>query len=477
MAAMLKLVRLNDFTADIDTVDLLSGGFSLAADGYAPVVAPIGAKSVHETITLTLKGTSTDDLAFMVQDIDRKIKECQWWIDDPGVEKYQVWLRVQMDGETYTRQAQILNIEPANKVNEFTKQETNDYTIVEYTIGIERTPFWEQPYSYPNTTSKTALNVLGDMVQLSETIQGDVPARLAKVSINQNDVQSQVNLYWAGWKTSRFGNPANFTPVWSLNLSSYLGTDTSASADTSAYNGNKVVCTFGTDATLISRAVISVGDVISDAAKYNDQRGTYLVLLRAYTGTSTTVRARMAYSFGGGGVSAVLSPIYRARQVISNTNWSFYEMGLVSFPAVRSPISYTLKNSAIEIDVERIAGSGSLTMDCLTLIPVNDGALKSISPSANLATTSVLLSTFQNADESLSAIVENNNFIVWPGYINPVNSWSLPANNEAPYLVIASQGLTGSPAAAVNTKGWKIDFSYNYIPRWRTLRGTGTYGT
>lgn len=175
MAAMLKLVRLQDFAADIDTVDLLSGGFSLAADGYAPVVAPIGAKSVHESITLTLKGASTDDLALMVQDIDRKVKECQWWIDSPDLERYQVWIRVQMDGETYTRQAQILNIEPPNKVNEFTKQETGDYTIIEYTIGIERTPFWEQPYSYPTTTALNNMDILGGTATLSETINGDVP--------------------------------------------------------------------------------------------------------------------------------------------------------------------------------------------------------------------------------------------------------------------------------------------------------------
>lgn len=88
MACSIQLVRLNDFAADIDSIDLSANGYSLDRDGYFPVVAPIGAKSVHEVITLKLQGTSKDDLAAMTQEIDEKIKQVQWWIDDPGVERY-----------------------------------------------------------------------------------------------------------------------------------------------------------------------------------------------------------------------------------------------------------------------------------------------------------------------------------------------------------------------------------------------------
>src|SRR5512139_1040602 len=258
MAAQLKLVRLADFAADVDSVDLLASGYSLRADGYQPVVAPIGARSVHESITLELQGTSVDDLASMVQDIDEKIKQLQWWLDNPTVEQYQIWLRVQADGESSPRQAQILNIEPASRVNLFSTIDTTEYYITEYQFGIERTALWEHPYAYPATTAKTNLNCIGGMVELSETINGDIPARLARFDFKSNAAGQDFGKFWAGWRTSRFGTVGNFEPVWSLSDGA-PETDTTSGADATAYNGNALTCTFATVATLVERAYIKVG--------------------------------------------------------------------------------------------------------------------------------------------------------------------------------------------------------------------------
>lgn len=204
MACSIKFVRLDDFIADIDSIDLSASGYSLAEDGYFPTVAPIGAKSVQEVITLKLQGTSKDDLAAMTQELNDKIRQVQWWIDDAGVERYQVWIRVQQENETYPRQAMILNIVPPDSVRLFTPEEINQNYIGEYQIGIERTPYWEDPYPYATTTPITGISTQGGMGTLSETIMGDVPARLAKLSLTPPDGISSQQDYWIGWKTNRY---------------------------------------------------------------------------------------------------------------------------------------------------------------------------------------------------------------------------------------------------------------------------------
>jgi hypothetical protein len=473
MAVTLKLVRLDDFIADIDSVDLLSGGYSLAADGYAQVVAPIGAKSVHETITLNIHGTSTDNLATLVQEIDEKIRQVQWWIEDPGIEMYQVWLRVQMDEESYTRQAQILNILPPDSVNIFTKYETDDHYITEYTFGIERTPFWERPYPYPSTTTVTGLSSAGGMGQLAETINGDVPARLAILDPMPNGSDSLCE-FWVGWKSNRFGNPANFVPVCSLDGSIYLDTDTTATADATAVNGNKVRCTFGTDATLIQRTITQVNDVVADSAKHTDQRGTYLVLLRAkLTDTSSITRIRIAYSFSDN--LYMFNPVYRARQIVKGSQWQLYPMGIVAIPPLRITPGLLISNAAISIQAERISGSGSLDMDCLTLIPVDDGAIH-VDIGADNTLNLYPARVSQNADGTLRAFKTSPTYVEGAATFDPINYTGLIANNSQPYVVAAGQKyavFTGGQDK-INTFTEKVDVAYNYIPRWRTLRGSGT---
>jgi hypothetical protein len=465
MTVTLKLVRLDDFAADIDSINLLSGGFSLAGNGYAPVVAPIGSTSVHETITLNLRGTSTDDLALMVQEIDAKIKQVQWWLDDPSVERYQVWLRVQMDEESSARQAQLLNIEPPEKVNIFTTQETSDHEIVEYMFGLERTPFWEQPYPYPTTTDKSSINSISGSATLSEMIHGDVPARLAKfLFITDN---GEYNKFWLGWRTSRFGTIANFVPVWSLKDGTG-GIDTNTAGDGSAYSSTKLNCTFASDATLIQRCFMSVID--ASPSYPSDQRGTFTVLLRAKMSDTSIARVRLAYGWMNLTGAVINSPIYRSRQIISGTSWMLYEMGTISIPNMKYFNSIViLDNFSMSLDAERLSGLGSLDLDCLILIPTSDGMVKVTTASNNTAVT-----------DSMTIIsppnMEHYGFKTTAGYglagshdtvdVSSIN-WSLPANDERPRLIAAGQAVTASIKNATFT------ISYTYIPRWRTLRGIG----
>lgn len=418
MACSIKLVRLDDFIADVDSIDLAADGYALAEDGYFPTVAPIGAKSVLETITLKLQGTSKDDLAAMTQEINDKIRQVQWWIEDPGVERYQVWIRVQQENETYARQAMILNIVPPENVRLFTPEEINQNYIGEYQIGIERTPFWEDPYPYPTTTAKTGINIIGSSTALSETVNGDVPARLAFVSLAAGSSQNITDA-WMGWKSNRFGTSANFVPVWSLKDSSNLYNATTTASDTAAYSGTKITCTF-TPATLIIRAEIEINQVAPSNPA--DQRGTYSVLLRAKMSDTSIARARIGYSFSAG--AGPLSPIYRSRQIISGTAYKLYEMGKVSIPPFRIPNADTLTNFSIELDVERLSGSGAFDADCFILIPTDEGFVKLTSPVR--ITTNQRIAVLQAADDSLFSYVDYQAAaILSPVTAQPI-SWSHP---------------------------------------------------
>lgn len=460
MGCSIKFVRLDDFIADIDYIDLSADGYSLANDGYSQVVAPIGARSVYEVITLHLQGTSKDDLALMVQDIDEKIKQVQWWLENSGVEKYQVWIRVQLDGETYSRQAQILNIKPSDRVRVFTPMEIRDNYIGEYSIGVERTPFWEGGSTGPVT--KTAIDIGGGTSALSAAVAGDVPARLVKFSLYPNSSSSLDNISsaWVGFKTSRFGTAANFVPRWGLN-SGFYGTDTSASADATAYSGYKITTTFGTDATMVQRSLTYAAFV--SPSNSSDQRGTYLVLMRAKMSDNTSIsRAKIAYSFSG------YFPVFRSPQTISGTEWALFEMGSVKNPPSRSYNYHNLGTFRIAVYADRVTGSGGLLCDSLILIPIDDGAIKVVSPiSISGAGSGQRFTVFQWADDKVTGLVESAvTGIDYTTLVSPQNRWSLPTDNTAPVVVVAANDITIG-----NTKNRAVSFAYTYITRWRTMRG------
>jgi hypothetical protein len=459
MGCSIKFVRLDDFIADIDELDLSANGYSLADNGYFPVVAPIGAKSVNESITLKLQGTSKDDLAEMVQLIDEKIKQVQWWIDDPGVERYQVWIRVQQEGETYARQAQILNIKPPDKVQLFTPMEINGNYIGNYQIGIERTPFWEDPYPYEfDWATISGLNSVGNKASLGIK-NGDVPARIPKLKIS-GGFSASFSTFWIGFKTNRLGIASNLQTAWCLDLSVYLSYDTTVTVDATAYDGNRLTCTFGTP-TLLNRVTAYLMDMVSNPDYYQDQRGTYLVLLRAKMSTTGTARVRMASGFPG-------YEKYSSRQVISGTSWQLYELGEIQIPSIKIPDNYySLRRYHISLEAELISGSPDLHLDCLILIPSFEGMIKVSSTSVG-ASNSIVIS--QNADGSIvTYAATNTGEEIIALAVHSEKRWGLPTDDTDVIMVAAAN------SNVINT----ISSNYAYIPRWRTLRGdqTGSGGT
>lgn len=473
MVCALSLVRRDDFVSDVDSIDLFANGIELADEGYHPVVAPLGAASVTEAITLKLKGTSKDDLASIVQTIDAKIRQVQYWLDDPGVEKYQVWIRSQLDNESNPRQAMIISIHPPTAIRVYNPTEIQANYIGEYTLGIERTPFWESASTLMTEETHTNIGSVGGMTAFSSPVLGDVSARMVNLNIISNSGGSGDKIFddfWIGVKTDRFGTPANFVPVWSLASAGWKQTDVTSGAVSGSYSGNALTCTFahvgagdGTAYDLYPRAVIEIGDVMG--GNYADQRGTYNVLLRAKLSNDTdTILARIAYGYSEGGF--IPSPVYRSRAVISGSFWLMYEVGTVKIPPGRTYDGFTLENFAIEVDAERSdpTFTANLILDCLVLIPTDDAFVRMTTNKSHV-TASVKLQCYQAADDTCHGYTATGSTVVSPVNFGDSSKWCMPYSSSAAQIVVAAQEWNLSHTAN------RMNIGLRYIQRYRTLRG------
>lgn len=375
MAYVLTLAKRDDGSADIDTLSLAgyTAGFDMALGGYLPQVVDASDPEawLAESITLRLHGSSVDNVAALEQALQDKVRECQNWQDD--AERYGVWLRCQATGETGGRQALLRKLRGKALSDVYTPQLESLYWIRKYALEMERKGLWEET-SFSNYTA-TGLNLVGGMSDLtaggSGAVEGDEYARLALTNIlGVNGGGGPIERAWLGFRSTRHGTRANFQTYWSLRKSAAFDADTTggtANADATAKDGYKTITTFATVATLLRRATIRCQDV---TANYSDQRGTFTILLRAKNSAAGTVRVRLA-----DGLYSNTTLRTQSRAVISSTSWKFYEMGTVTIPSPAKLFNATsyLQNYAMGIDAERISGACSLEMDCLVLIPIDEG--------------------------------------------------------------------------------------------------------
>ena len=113
MAVQIKLVRREDTKAvasDVSSISLLSGtdGFDLEYyGGWTQAVAQgLTPGNLAETLNLIVTGDDKDDLAANLQALDDKLKQAEWYWDDP-TERYGVYLRAQLTGETHARETLV----------------------------------------------------------------------------------------------------------------------------------------------------------------------------------------------------------------------------------------------------------------------------------------------------------------------------------------------------------------------------------
>lgn len=482
MALQLKLVQRSDFTADIDELDLLSfnDGFSTNEDGILPNVGS-GDAPIDEVITAVVQGSSHDDLADILNSLEEKEQQIIQYAESP-VQKYGVWLRTQLRTETYARQSLITELRhnPITSIYEICTDK--EYVARQYQIGMKRMPWWEAD-NYRIYHSKADIDCLGGTDDYSTyaggpgAVLGTLPARLAYVQFyggTTGPVTTGTGLYkfWCGFRTDRYGDRANFVPNWGLHESANRDADTPLITDVSSVTakaGYYTVTSFAADETLLRRVTIRVTDVTTD---YSDQRGRFLVLLRAKNSAAGTTRVRLA-----DGIYNVTNPKlsqYRvqSRVPITSTDWQLYEMGTVQFPSTGRLISGTsyLQNVAMGIDAERIDGSCDLHMDSLFLIPIDEGFV--YADGGDVLYAASLAKPFLTVQNLPGGGVDCNMF-TWSGGSNyPTNTGSASISSGLPVgdgmAVLCAQRISSS------VYGDQARLLMRIYQRWKTLRGDDT---
>jgi hypothetical protein len=131
---------------------------------------------------------------------------------------------------------------------------------------------------------------------------------------------------------------------------------------------NRTVRVTFTDPTLKLRWTMSVNDASAHPA---DQAGKMLVIGRFKVSDGSTVcRVRLESGF------AELRTFHnRSKVVVSGDEWMMYTLGYVSFPETGRALKNldAIGNQQLRLSAELYAGSGTLEIDCLLMIPVDEG--------------------------------------------------------------------------------------------------------
>jgi hypothetical protein len=377
MAEQLTLVRTYDFQADVSSVSLIddTDGFKPAYDGWIPKSKVDKNGRVQEALTLRVQGTATDDIAASLGLLADKSREAAAYFAD-SAEQYAVWFRVQLDGETGARQALVyaLDHQPASSVYDVTFRA--EHHLNQYTLGIERGGWWENPNA--GTAEGVGLGTISFLGGTAgyDALGGDLPARMAMVRVATDAVSIGGTVQhvfpnadlWLGVRSNRFGSADAFAPYWDL-LGNGLPGGGTALADSQGRTGT--VTAWGPHSAT-NRVLVGLNTPLGVGAAFGQQRGEFLVLLRAkLTGGTAVVQLESALQrdrTGSGTAMVFGNPrIYPRVYLEPTSEYLFREMGVVTIP--HDPQVTDISDSVLALYSQTIAGTPTLYADGLYLIP------------------------------------------------------------------------------------------------------------
>lgn len=360
------------------TVDFISNtGFRLRAEDYRPViVSPPGDGSippyVRESIPVRITATDEDDLASILQTLATSGKLAATY-DRDDTEETPVLFHRKLNDETGGVRAYTRAVQYQEQHNWFAPAPSAECGS-RGTVIVEHHPYFEREGSlaFPASGALSGASVVYDPTSATNVV-GDVGARIEKLRWAVNN--SAVGRFWFGMRSlDKHGTLANFQNIWECEDGS-LGTDAAVATDATASPGGggntKVTITPGTEA-LEKRLSIELNDVTANPA---DNRGKFLWLLRAQVGAGSTweVNTRFGY-FNMRDDQHVEAPV----RELTNTSWDFFPMGVSSVPLAGNQFLYPSSSQQewqVQIWARRTGGSGTLQLDCLCPIPVDEGYL------------------------------------------------------------------------------------------------------
>lgn len=467
-----------------EQVYLTGGSYGFYLNDWVQQVSSNG-EDVDEVFVVSCEGADKDDLSDVLRQLDFMTYYASESVRDITTGKF-VQLEVKVKDESYTRIARVRHIEvhfeeslnrPPTSPGEF---------IPEFTVVITREPDWGKGIG--TSGSLITCNHVGafeDDDQWPGTGGGyyyDYGAQGYTVGGNRTSQLLRASCYalpfaggplmelWVGFRNDRYGDRTLFEPLWELEDAGAYGSDTSSLSDGSA-SGNYCVqyIPAAADDPLAPRVYIDMSRITT---QYREQRGSFLVLMRAQCTGTRTYQVRMR-----SGMSYNLPQEMRTqrRVAVDNTNWFLYPMGYVDWPPGAFSEEQALGEgflaaSHLQIDAGVLqAGTGNLRMDFLFLIPTAQGFIYFDVKDYGVYWSNTITNYHMEAQLDHTGRVIGVGLKDWsprtgagPPIISKRN-WGMPIG-EGSVVAIAQRATSH-----VLTDGWRLYLYQN--PQWHTLRG------
>lgn len=367
-------------------LDLLAGdsGIDLPVDNWLPKVAtPLLDRlpePVVEEIPVRIRHNSTDELATVMQTLHLIQSQANTKLRGQMYEPT-TWLVCKLEKETGVRRVAARNIDFRYATPWFNSQ--SDPNILFGHLTIEREPYWES-YEWESLGSETEDWVmggtLGDAYEYGLQVVGDVPARPVGLYIFGLPDQRYV---WGGFRSAdKHGDLDYFVSRWECELGD-AAVDASLATDATASPGGegdtKLVVSFATNAGWEHRWSGWLDQYI-DPEHVAENYGRFLVLLRAKVDAGTTAEVNLQSGYLW---SFDRNPTRRVR--ITSNEWALHVAGIVEVPAggeeaaVEEGADETQLFQHLMIYGRRVAGTGSLHLDCLVFIPIDEMSFSLVS--------------------------------------------------------------------------------------------------
>jgi hypothetical protein len=455
----LKLVR------GSTELNLLAPAAGLELQAWAPKVARAASGDAPgpliETMLIRASGTSQDDLASKVQ----SLHEMQRWANDyinDSAETTPVWLVAQQVSETGQRRSLVRRIDLAYESGWFgTYGDASD--MADIVLAVERDPYWEavtvlQPGATASPSAAAVVVVDYTTGGSAVDIVGDVGARLEYEAF-LNTGNDPLGRLWVGLRSeNRHPGLASFNPLLECEGGT-LGTDAAAAADATASPGGagnlKVTVTPGT-ATWAKRVTVVIPGGSNAVILAN--MGMCLRLLRCKVSAGTwEIRIDRGLSLMADADLARGSIVS-----VSSTSWNYYEMGVDRWP----PHEYydsmigSEGQSALHIFARRTSGAGTLDLDCVCSIPVDEGFAK-IGP-FNASAQVLSYAFWADLPRAKRVVVITSVGYEMPAYAS--DGFTLPPGDGRMVIVYARNAVSDiTDAIQIGAP--------KYVPRWLSLRG------
>lgn len=355
--------------------------------GWIPKIADVEEGSlpppVEEVFTVHSNYTSQDNLAAALISLGKLRMNVRRYMKDWTIgvgSSTEVWLHDKLTNESNERRTLVrkISIDALAEQHGPGGQGSMIDARPAYRLGVEREALWEDTDDvYMEAASPSAaVSVIYDPTRLLKPeVLGDYPARISRFYITNNRAGTTLDRIWIGLRgAEKHGTLSEFANIWECEDADVtLGTDAARGTDSMASPGGsgntKVTVTPGT-ATWAKRLTITLGDVVGHS-QYNF--GDFLALLRAQVSAGTwEVHLRFGYE-NMDDTDFVRGPT----KEVSNTSWDYDEYGTYRVPLTDyQALSYSyghVMSQAIQIWARRTSGSGTLDLDCICPIPLDEG--------------------------------------------------------------------------------------------------------